>query len=112
MTKDEKDLIQQNTPLTEASFYILVSLAIPLHGYGVMQYVKDLSGGRLQLGPGTLYGVLSHLQFQGLITPADGESGNARRKAYQLTSLGRSVAEYEINRLEEMARNGRELLHF
>jgi hypothetical protein len=55
------------SPLTEASFYILISLTTPLHGYGIMKQVEDLSRGRLKLAPGTLYGALSTLQQHHLI---------------------------------------------
>lgn len=43
-------------PLTEATYYILISLAEPLHGCGIMQNVTELSQGKVRLGPGTLYG--------------------------------------------------------
>ncbi|MBR3215326.1 MAG: PadR family transcriptional regulator, partial [Exiguobacterium sp.] len=45
--------------LTEAVYYILLSLQVPRHGYGIMQFVQELSNGRVQLAPGTLYGALS-----------------------------------------------------
>ncbi len=102
--------IEKNTPLTEASYYILVAVAEPLHGYGIMQKVRDFSSGRVQLGPGTLYGALSHLQQNGLIESADDGSGSERRKAYRMTPAGQAVVEHEIKRLEEMARNGRAML--
>lgn len=49
------------TALTEAVFYILLSLDTPLHGYGIMQNVEHLSGGRVRLAAGTLYGALATL---------------------------------------------------
>ena len=104
-----QELIKKSTPLTEASFYILIALNEPLHGYGVMQKVEELSQKRVQLGPGTLYGALSNLQTLGLIEAA-GESGSDRRKLYRMTEAGRLVAEHEVNRFEELARHGRQLL--
>ncbi len=109
---DEKqltELIKKSTPLTEASYYILISLREPLHGYGVMQKVEELSQKRVQLGPGTLYGALSNLQTLGLIEAA-GESGSDRRKLYCMTDTGRLVAEHEVKRFEELVRHGRQLL--
>ena len=103
------ELIKKATPLTEASYYILISLREPLHGYGVMQKVEELSQKRVQLGPGTLYGALSNLQGLGLIESV-GESGNERRKLYCMTEAGRLIAEHEVNRFEELARHGRLLL--
>ena len=55
------------SPMTEAMYYILLSLLRPSHGYGMMQRVKELSGGRLEMGPGTLYGVLARMNREGLI---------------------------------------------
>lgn len=98
------------TPLTEASYYILISLLEPLHGYGVMQKVERLSHGRIRLGPGTMYGALSNLQAAGLIKPADESTEGSRRKVYAITDLGREVIKAEIARLEEMAAHGRMLL--
>ncbi|PKN97667.1 MAG: PadR family transcriptional regulator [Chloroflexi bacterium HGW-Chloroflexi-4] len=109
---DEKklqELIKKATPLTEASYYILISLKEPLHGYGVMQKVDELSQKRVQLGPGTLYGALSNLQTLGLIE-AVGESASERRKLYCMTESGRMIAEHEVIRFEELARHGRMLL--
>lgn len=107
--KKKAELIKKATPLTEASFYILISLTEPLHGYGVMQKVEELSQKRVQLGPGTLYGALSNLQNLGLIESV-GESGNERRKLYCMTESGRMIAEHEIKRFEELTRHGRYLL--
>jgi len=107
--KKRAELIKKATPMTEASFYILISLKEPLHGYGVMQKVEELSRARVQLGPGTLYGALSNLQTLGLIESV-GESGNERRKLYCMTEAGRMIAEHEVKRFEELARHGRLLM--
>ncbi len=103
------EVIKKATPLTEASFYILVALAEPLHGYGVMQKVSELTHERVQLGPGTLYGALTNLQSLGLIESVDSITAD-RKKIYRLTIIGRQVAEMEISRMEEMVRHGRWLL--
>jgi DNA-binding PadR family transcriptional regulator len=104
-----EEVIKKATPLTEASFYILVSLAEPLHGYGIMQKVSELTHDRVQLGPGTLYGALNNLQSLGLIQALE-DTEKDRRKQYCLTELGRKVAEHEITRMEEVARHGRILM--
>jgi DNA-binding PadR family transcriptional regulator len=103
------EVIKKTTPLTEASFYILVALKEPLHGYGVMQKIGEISHNRVQLGPGTLYGAISNLQSLGLIQSVE-EIGAERRKLYRMTELGQRVAEFEINRFEELARHGHLLL--
>lgn len=92
-------------PLTEATFIILASLLKPRHGYGIMQDAEQMSGGRIRLGPGTLYGALNNLLKQKLIERVEDEGGDdERRKAYRLTPLGKLVVELECERLAGLAR--------
>lgn len=93
--------LNQYLPLTEASYYILLSLTEPLHGYGIMQNVKSLSNERVNLAPGTLYGALDNLKKQKLIELLE-EEGDSRRKVYTLTGLGRQVIELEYQRLQHL----------
>ncbi|MCR4906096.1 MAG: PadR family transcriptional regulator [Clostridiales bacterium] len=95
--------------LTEAVYYILLSLLTPMHGYGIMQNAEALSGGRVRLAAGTLYGALSTLVAKGWIENVpDGDAG--RQKKYRITRLGREVLEGEWQRLGELYENGRKLL--
>ena len=98
--------VDRHLPLTEATYYIMLSLAEPLHGYGVMQKVESISAGTVRLGPGTLYGVFAALEKSKLITKV---SEADRRKSYQLTPLGRRVLDSQIRRLEIMVQNGAKL---
>ncbi|KPL80540.1 PadR family transcriptional regulator [Ornatilinea apprima] len=93
--------LNQHLPLTEATYYILLSLTQPLHGYGIMQNVKSLSNERVNLAPGTLYGALDNLKKQKLIELLEDE-GDSRRKVYTLTNLGRQVMELEYQRLQHL----------
>jgi DNA-binding PadR family transcriptional regulator len=93
-------------PLTETVYYILLALASPLHGYGVMQRVSEMSGGRVDLGAGTLYGALTTLTDKAWITPVAGERGD-RKKEYVITEAGRNAVRAEVRRLEELLRNGK-----
>ncbi|WP_238653267.1 PadR family transcriptional regulator [Paenibacillus piscarius] len=95
--------------LTEGVYYILLSLFTPMHGYGIMQNVKLLSNGRVELGAGTLYGALSTLVERGWIGPLAG-GADSRKKEYQITELGKSVVQSEMARLDELLTNGRKLL--
>ena len=79
------------TALTEAVFYILLSLDTPLHGYGIMQNVEHLSGGRVRLAAGTLYGALATLTERGWIVSL-GDESEGRKKEYQITPEGREAA--------------------
>lgn len=76
--------------LTEAVFYILLSLYTAMHGYAIMQNVKDLSHGRVELGAGTLYGAINTLLEKNWIRAIEGEEGS-RRKEYEITELGKTV---------------------
>ena len=87
----------ENPALTETTYYILLSLYHPRHGYGIMQETQQLSGGRVRLAAGTLYGALNALC-------------GSRKKEYQLTSAGLKVLKQELVRLEELAANGRAIL--
>jgi DNA-binding PadR family transcriptional regulator len=102
--------VNKYLPLTEATYYIMLSLIEPLHGYRVMQKVKEISEETVKVGPGTLYGVFSTLEKEGLIVKVREEE---RRKCYALTPKGQRVLIGQIERLEIMNANGssvRELL--
>ena len=98
-----------NGALTEAVYYILLSLLEPRHGYGIMQNAESLSNGRVKLAAGTLYGALNTLLEKGWITALPGEK-NSRKKAYVLTETGRETLRQELTRLEELVTNGKALL--
>ena len=98
-----------NTALTEAVYYILLSLVTPMHGYGIMQNVERLSGGRLRLAAGTLYGAISTMLEKGWITALSGDV-DSRKKEYVITNTGRDVLRAEYARLKELVNNGRTAL--
>ena len=64
--------MNESIALTEAVYYILLSLCSPLHGYGIMQRVEEMSAGRVKLAAGTLYGALNTLKERGWITLESG----------------------------------------
>ncbi len=99
---------QERGALTEAVYYILLSLYKPLHGYGIMQNVKELSGERVNLGAGTLYGALNTLLDKKWIKSIDVEK-DSRKKEYEITVLGQEVVSGEIARLEELIENGKKI---
>jgi DNA-binding PadR family transcriptional regulator len=99
--------IQKYLPLTEATYYILLILKEPNHGYAVMQQVQEISKGLVEIGPGTLYGAFSTLEKEGLIEMVKHEN---RRKSYLLTTKGKRVLVAQIERLTIMAHLGEEML--
>ena len=86
--------------MTEVSYYVLLSLTKPLHGYAVMQNVEVLSKGTVTIAPGTLYGILDNLTKQNLIVLLGTSDG--RRKVYQITPFGMQVLHMECNRMRNL----------
>ena len=95
--------------LTESTFYILLSLLRPRHGYGIMQTTLEMSSGRVRLAPGTLYGALSALCEKGWIVQLPIPDGS-RKKEYGLTERGIQVLCCEIERLRELLKNADEMM--
>lgn len=95
--------MEENAPLTEGVYYILLSLYEPRHGYGIMQFVSEISNGRVGLGAGTIYGAIKTLVKREWIVPLD-EDG--RKKEYVITDAGKLAVEYEVERLSELYKNG------
>jgi DNA-binding PadR family transcriptional regulator len=95
-------------PLTESMFYVMLALLEPLHGYAVMRKVEEASRGAVAVGPGTLYGMLSNFEAEGLIQMV---KETDRRKSYLLTAKGRRVLARQIERLEIMAKNAADAKH-
>ena len=93
-------------PMTETGFYILLCLKEPNHGYGIVQKVKELTNGEIILTPGTMYGSLSKMEKDGLIQFVREDE---KRKIYVITELGREVLEIEMNRIERLFKNMKEM---
>lgn len=98
-----------NMALTEAVYYILLSLLTPRHGYGIMQNTEALSGSRVKLAAGTLYGAINSLLEKGWIMALPGEK-DSRKKEYVITEDGKTVLKAEIQRLKELVENGTRIM--
>jgi DNA-binding PadR family transcriptional regulator len=108
---DRTGIEKNYLPLTETTYYIMMSLIEPMHGYGIMQNVEEITEGRVILAPGTLYGALSKLQEEGLITMVEGsEQEDGRRKNYCLTDSGRTVLKLECERLKQMIQDSKYII--
>lgn len=88
--------------MTETAFYILLSLENPRHGYGIIKFVEELTNGRLVLGSGTIYGTLTKMQRDGIITVFSDEK---RKKVYEVTDVGKQLMQNEVKRLKELHMN-------
>ena len=90
--------ISKYLPLTETTYYILIALLEPGHGYYVMQKVEELSLGKVRIAAGTMYGAIDNLLKQKLIMSVPSE--DKRRKLYMITELGKEVIHMEVARLK------------
>jgi DNA-binding PadR family transcriptional regulator len=105
--------LQRLVPLTPAVFFILLALAEgEKHGYAIMQDVKRLSDGSVQMGPGTLYTSIQRLLDLSLIRETEGTGApsdhEARRRYYRLRHAGRDLLAFEVDRMEAVVRRARQ----
>ena len=90
-------------PMTEAMYYVLLTLINPSHGYGLMNAISGVSNNRVNMGPGTLYGVLARMQKEGLIVLTENDG---RRKTYAITNNGEQALRQEYSRLLALIKDG------
>lgn len=95
-------VLKRYLPMTETAFYILLSLTEPRHGYGIVKHVEEISGARIRLGSGTVYGTLTKMQKDGVITVFADEE---KKTVYEITEIGKKLITAEISRLKELYLN-------
>ena len=93
-------------PMTETTYYTLLSVTVPRHGYAIMQYVNELTKGRIMLGTGTLYTMVGRLAADGIIEVVPG----CDKKAYLITNIGKELVWMETERLGKQLEDGRQVL--
>ena len=91
-------------PMTETGFYILFCLQEEMHGYNITQNVKKMTNGAMVISPGTMYGTLSKMEKDGLISFIREEE---KRKLYRITDLGQEILNIELQRIERLYRNSK-----
>ena len=99
---------EQFQTLTEPMYYILLALTEECCGVDIMEKVRQISGGRVKVGPGTLYAMLSRFEENGVIWKTAEEG---RRKSYIITDTGRQMLKDEYERLKMMVRDGENHLY-
>lgn len=108
---NKADELSRYLPLTESTYYILISLTEPLHGYGIMQKTESISKGQVKIGPGTLYGAINKLLKEGLIERVkEQDEKEDRKKSYILTALGKKLVLLEYNRLKCLVEYSKEFV--
>jgi DNA-binding PadR family transcriptional regulator len=98
---------QQLQNLTEPMYYVLLSLVEPRHGYAIMLFIREMTQGRIQVGAGTLYALLSRFESEGLIAINKLEEN---KKIYRLTDDGMDVLVKEYIRLNTLVADGRKIV--
>lgn len=88
------------SPLTETTYYILLSLLEPAHGYIMMQKVEELSNQKVKIAAGTMYGAIENLLKQQLIQST--KSTDKRRKTYVITEKGIEVLRLDCERMKHI----------
>ncbi|MBC8061353.1 MAG: PadR family transcriptional regulator [Clostridiaceae bacterium] len=99
-------IIKNYMPMTETAFYILLSLYEPRHGYGIIRTVEEITKKRIVLGSGTVYGTLTKMHRDGIVTIYSNEE---RKTVYEITITGKELLSLEIERLKELNKNASEL---
>jgi len=101
---------EPSAPLKPAAFHILLTLSGgPCHGLGIADEVEEITGGAVQLPPGTLYRSLKEMTAGGLIreTRAPGSDADPRRRYYAITESGRAALQADAARYDRLSRLAR-----
>jgi len=94
---------KQLKTLTEPMYYILLCLLNPMHGYGIMQRIDEITKGRVKVGPGTLYALISRFEKEEIVIKVSSENG---KKTYILTEKGKEILNDEYDRLNQLVNDG------
>lgn len=97
----------KHLPLTETTYYILLALLEPGHGYVIMQRMEDLSDGDVRIAAGTMYRAIENLLKLKWIKSIP--SNDKRRKVYALTDKGQEILQLETGRLRKLEHLAQEL---
>lgn len=93
--------------LTEPMYYVLLCLRKPIHGYGIMQKIDEITNGRVKVGPGTLYNLISRFEKENIVIQVDSDKN---KKTYQITEKGQEILDEEWNRLKQLVDDGERIM--
>lgn len=96
-------------PLTETTYYILIALTTPNHGYAIMQDVELISNGSVRIAAGTMYGALENLLKQKFIQTSP--SDDPRRKMYEISNSGKEILALHVERLKHQIQAYEEIMN-
>lgn len=89
--------------LTEPMYYILLNMLSPIHGYGIMQKVDEMTDGRVKVGAGTLYALLSRFEKEDIVRKTKEIDS---KKNYIITKKGKDILSREHKRLKQLVSDG------
>lgn len=101
------DVVAKQRALTQPMYYVLLSLKESRHGYEIMQYIDELTDGRVKVGPGTLYSLLARFEEDDYIEMVSEEDN---KKTYIITSKGNRLLNGEIRRLKSLLNDANKVL--
>lgn len=93
--------------LTEPMYYILLNMLSPIHGYGIMQKVDEMTDGRVKVGAGTLYALLSRFEKEDIVRKTKEIDG---KKNYIITKKGKDILSREHKRLKQLVSDGERII--
>ena len=102
-----KKTLEENQ-LTDTFYYILLSITEPIHGYAIMQRVKEISEGTFEIGPASLYTSLKKMLVAELLILKETEEVD--KKVYELTDRGRAILRKDYLRRKAMVKHGKLIL--
>lgn len=102
----DESLLKKYIPMTETTYYTLLAVTTPRHGYAIMQFVSELTKGRIVLGTGTLYTMVGRLVADHIIHTVPDEE----KKTYLVTDIGLTLLQLETERLENQLKDGKDVL--
>ncbi|MDL2301363.1 PadR family transcriptional regulator [Lachnospiraceae bacterium OttesenSCG-928-D06] len=100
----DETLLKKYIPMTETTYYTLLAVTKVRHGYAIMQFVSELTKGRIQLGTGTLYTMVGRLVSDGVIRIVASEDN---KKSYLITEVGMEILKLESIRLGNQLEDGK-----
>src|SRR5215469_3503169 len=107
MPRKDELAVQDLLPLAPAMFHMLLLLSEgERHGYALKREMSKRTGGKLNPGPGVLYGAINKMLEQGLVVESEERPAShlddERRRYYRITPLGRRVAQAEAVRMRDL----------
>jgi DNA-binding PadR family transcriptional regulator len=102
-----RHVVTDTKPLSEPVLLILTSLADqPRHGYALIKDIEALSGGRVRMSTGTLFGALRRLLDDAWIERFEQADTSRQKQTYRLTGEGRTQLQWELDRMKQLTRAG------